>query len=149
MLILKPVSQKNWRLVTGLTVANDQTNFIESNKDSLLEAAFDKSLNWIPLALYDDENIIGFSMVGAFNEHQKYIWLDRFMIDKNFQNRGYGKLFLNKIISYISRKWDVNKIILSVHKDNEYVLHFYKKTGFVNTNEIDSLNGEIIMILEL
>lgn len=41
-LYIEPVTEKNWRVARDLSVAKNQTDFIESNAQSLLEAAYDK-----------------------------------------------------------------------------------------------------------
>lgn len=64
-LLIKDVDESNWRDIVALSVSKDQEAFIETNGQSLLEAAYDVSLNWQPLALYDDRQLIGFSMIGV------------------------------------------------------------------------------------
>lgn len=148
MLFLETITQENWRLVANLSVTKEQRGFIESNGDSLLEAAFDKKFNWMPLALYDEESLVGFAMIGDFNEDQKSIWLDRLMIDQHFQGKKYGKNFLKLILNFIKDNWSVETIILSAHKENQSIFSFYESFGFKNTHKIDQENGEIIMVLE-
>ncbi len=148
MLFLETITQENWRLVANLSVTKEQRGFIESNGDSLLEAAFDEKFNWMPLALYDEESLVGFAMIGDFNEDQKSIWLDRLMIDQHFQGKKYGKNFLKLILNFIKDNWSVETIILSAHKENQSIFSFYESFGFKNTHKIDQENGEIIMVLE-
>ena len=147
MLLLKTITQENWRLVANLSVSSEQTTFIESNKDSLLEAAFDKTFDWIPLALYDDNVLVGFTMIGDFKEVEKSIWLDRFMIDQHFQGQKYGKKFLKTIVEHIKHNWSVETIFLSATKENKKIFSFYESVGFINTHTLDEKNGEVIMTL--
>ncbi|WP_265455706.1 GNAT family N-acetyltransferase [Enterococcus sp. HY326] len=147
ILYLKEITEENWREVANLSVTTDQKNYIETNKDSLLEAVFDKSLNWLPLALQDGEIIVGFAMVGAFDEKTKSIWLDRLMIDRKFQHQGYGKRFLKELVDYLQQNWIITQIFLSVHQENKKIFQFYEAAGFVNTHQVDPVNGEIIMVL--
>ncbi|HCM89784.1 MULTISPECIES: GNAT family N-acetyltransferase [Vagococcus] len=148
MLFLETITQDNWRLVANLSVTKEQINFIELNSDSLLEAAFDEKFNWMPLALYDEAILVGFAMIGDFNEDQKSIWLDRLMIDQHFQGKKYGTQFLKLILNFIKDNWSVKTIILSAHKENQSIFSFYEAFGFKNTHKVDKENGEIIMILE-
>lgn len=147
MLSLKKVTQDNWRAVANLSVKHQQHSFIEANSISLLESAFDLSFSWVPLALYDKDTLIGFAMVGAFDKQENSIWLDRFMIDQNFQGKGYGKKALPLIIDFIKHNWEVNQIILSAHEENQEIFSFYEAFGFKNTHQLDKQFHEIIMTL--
>ena len=47
---IEEVSQSTWRTIAALKVSESQHTFIEDNTTSLLEAAYDTSLHWVPLA---------------------------------------------------------------------------------------------------
>ena len=149
MLHLTKITTDNWRLVANLSVHNSQETFIEPNSISLLEAAFDQQLNWLPLAIYDDEQVIGFTMLGAFNQADQSIWLDRFMIDQHFQGQGYGKKAFSLILNFIKSNWEVKTVILSAHEENKEIFAFYESFGFINTHQFDEVFHEIIMVLSL
>ena len=44
-LLIKDVDESNWREIVALSVSKDQEAFIETHGQSLLEAAYDVSLN--------------------------------------------------------------------------------------------------------
>lgn len=142
---IKPVEEHNWREVTKLKVSSAQTNYIESNDQSLLEAAYDKRHDWMPHALYYDEIMIGFAMIGAYNVEEKYIWLDRFMIDEHFQGKGHSKPLLHKLLLMIKKKWNPDTIVLSIDSTNENAYYLYEKIGFHINGIIDPNNGEKLM----
>lgn len=145
MTSILPVTQENWRHVSQLTVAKDQEHFIEPNATSLLEAAYDKFYSWQPFALMTDEKTVGFAMIGAYDQMQKYIWLDRFMIDQSFQGQGYGRHFLEKLLDFIQFTWDLEKVVLSTHLQNKAAISFYLRNGFIDTKCLDEENGELIL----
>ena len=118
-LIIKDIDETNWRAVVALSVAKNQEDFIESNGQSLLEAAYDVSLNWRPLALYDENQLVGFSMIGA--KRDESMWLDRLMIDARFQGNGYGGLFIPLLIDYMKAHYLIKRIYLSVHEENKKI----------------------------
>ncbi|QIL46025.1 GNAT family N-acetyltransferase [Vagococcus coleopterorum] len=132
--------------MASLSVSKEQIHMIESNKDCLLEAAFDTHLEWQPLAIYAENIPIGFTMIGALDEKPGTIWLDRFMIDYRYQGKKYGKNSLALILNYISTEYPDKKILLSVHRSNNFAINLYKSFGFKLTEEIDPDNQEIIMI---
>lgn len=78
-----------------------------------------------------EKNIVGF--IGL---DQNYI--EGIFVDKNNQYKGIGTLLLNRV------KENRNTLILSVYKKNINAIKFYKKNGFVITNEkIDKKTNEI------
>lgn len=148
-LTIRPVTDANWRAIVELRPLPHQSDWISSNAESLLEAIYEPKFNWLVYGLYADAYPIGFAMIGAYNEERKYIWLDRFMIDGQFQGRGYGKKFLGKILEFIESHWTVNDIVLSIEKDNHDAKILYEKFGFKDTGRIDEENGEQIMVLNV
>lgn len=84
------------------------------------------------------EKIVGF--VGLNNNH-----IEGIFVDTNNQCKGIGTSLLNKV------KESRNNLTLSVYKKNTNAISFYKKNGFVITNESidESTNeAEYIMIWE-
>lgn len=146
-LLIKDVDESNWRDIVALSVSKDQEAFIETNGQSLLEAAYDVSLNWHPLALYDDRQLIGFSMIGA--KQDKSMWLDRLMIDAKFQGKHYGSLFIPLLINFMKEQYEIERIYLSVHEENEKIIPYYQRFGFIDSQRHDPENGERVMYLDL
>lgn len=140
---LKIVTPENWRELCNLKVADNQQHTIETNKDSLLEAAYDSKLNWHPFGIYLQDKPIGFTMIGALDETPGTIWLDRLMIDQQYQGKKYGQHALQLIITYIVTHYPNKDILLSVHPENRVAITFYGKFEFYNTDTTDE-NGEII-----
>lgn len=143
---IKAVEESNWREIAALSVSADQRGFIESNAQSLLEAAYDSSLQWHPLALYHETTIVGFAMIGA-KEGNK-MWLDRFMIGAEFQRKGYGSLFMPLLIDHMKRHYQIARIYLSVHDENKKIIPYYQRFGFIDSQQYDLENGERIMYLD-
>lgn len=87
-------------------------------------------------------------MYGFFkNEGKKgRVWLDRFLIDKKYQNKGYAKVILPFLIDYILCEYNFNKIYLSVYEENLLAINLYKRLGFKFNGEKD-INGELVMVL--
>lgn len=142
---LKPISQENWRAVSNLQVAPQQKEMIESNRFSLLEAAYDTKMKWSPIALYVDKKIVGFAMIGAEDKENRSIWFDRFMIDQSEQHQGYGHALFKSVLNYLEVNFKAEKVYLSVHPNNEKAVPFYESFGFTDANFRDPHNGERIM----
>lgn len=103
---LRDVTMENYFDVLNLDVKEYQKQFIATNAISLAEAyVYTKNGDFVaPLAVYDNDVIIGFVMI-AYDKKigissGNYL-LFRFMIDKNFQNQGYFKPIMDKVLDYV------------------------------------------------
>ena len=145
---LIPVKDNNRDAVLALSVREDQ-QFVAPNGESLREAAeanAEKPGMARPFAIYADDRLVGFCMF-AFDpenedEDDRY-WLWRFMIDKNEQDKGYGRAALQEIIKYFKEN-GADRLFLSTSPENEQGLHIYHKAGFRETGIID--NGEAVLM---
>lgn len=143
---IQPVDAVNREAVIALTVDEKQSRFIETNAESLREMIEDRKYNWQSFAFYEGERPIGFMMVGAENQSERYVWLDRFMIGQHEQGKGVGTKCLRMAVEFIQTLYDVDDIILSLHQENEAAKRFYAKNGFVDSGLIDESNGEAIWV---
>lgn len=143
---IQPVDAVNREAVIALTVDEKQSRFIETNAESLREMIEDTKYNWQSFAFYEGERAVGFMMVGAENQSERYVWLDRFMIDQYEQGKGVGTKCLRMAVEFIQTQHDVDDIILSLHQENEAAKRFYAKNGFFDSGLIDEWNGEAIWV---
>ena len=147
---LEKITYKNYiKTIWGLNVTRNQKNFVASNANSLAEAyvAITNGRVALPFAICKNEKPIGFLMIGygadeedlegedpAFIEMAKRsycIW--RFMIDKRYQNKGYGRKVMQLALDYI-REFPCGKaesIWLSYEPENEVAKKLYASFGFV------------------
>ncbi|WP_233004904.1 GNAT family N-acetyltransferase [Exiguobacterium aurantiacum] len=100
-LTIQLVDETNRDALVALTVASDQARFIETNAESLREMETDVKYAWQCYALCRDDHPVGFMMIGAENKVERYIWLDRFMIDVTEQGKGIGSRFLQLALVWI------------------------------------------------
>lgn len=142
---IRRVDKENFKDILSLKVKNEQMGFIETTKECLDEAKEENF--WRPVGIYDDNILIGFAMYGCFKEDGKEdrIWLDRFLIDKRFQGRGYGKPTLKLLIERLVNEYNCNKIYLSIYDDNINAIKLYEDLGFKFNGELD-INGERVMV---
>ena len=130
----KLVSDENRKEIEGLTVFSEQAGFIESVSECLQEA--DELELWRPVGIYNNDALIGFAMYGYFPEPVPgQLWLDRLLIDKKYQGKGYGK-------QHTEYRSDV--VYLSVYKNNPHAIKLYQQIGFKFNGKYDS-KGENIM----
>ena len=145
-LALRHIDSTNKDAIESLDVSDFQKQYIASNKKSL-ETAAEEEYREIarPFAICADGNIIGFTMfafdLASDNPKDRY-WLWRFMIDENWQGKGYGSAALEKIISYF-KDHGADHILLSTKETNTAALSLYRKYRFAETGE---MNGEEIVL---
>lgn len=140
----EPVNNKNRREIESLTVFSEQSDFIESVSECLREA--DELEVWRPVGIYDGNTLIGFAMYGYFPEPVPgQLWLDRLLIDQNYQGKGYGKKAVFALLDRLRREYSRDVVYLSVYEDNSHAIHLYQQIGFRFNGEYD-IKGECVMV---
>lgn len=137
---LREINKDNREKCMMLKVAEEQNQYICSNRDSLNDAA-ENDIVARPFAIYIDEVMVGFTMFAfdeAYEDPDDRYWLWRFMLDEKQQRKGYGRLALQEIIEYF-KKHGANHIKLSTKESNIAAISLYRKFGFKENGE---MNGE-------
>lgn len=140
---LQLVTQKNFRDVIRLKAEEENpTRFIASNMYSLAECSVYPEL--FPLAIYLEDKVIGFLLYeySSVPEDDGFYWISRFMIDYQYQNKGYGKKAMLQFVEMLKQKPIFTKIGLSYVPENHEARRFYHSLGFKENGEI--LQGEIV-----
>jgi diamine N-acetyltransferase len=140
----KPVDKDNWLDCVNLEVTEEQNDFVTNNTFSVLQSHYD-SRNY-PVAIYDDNIMVGFLMY-LYDEDFKAYRLRRFMIDTDYQRKGYGKLALLELKKLIKDKYNGDKLYTSVKPENNVAKDLYERVGFKGTGEIRW--GEEILKVDL
>lgn len=166
MLHLEKVDHNNVWEICDLKVFRYQKDFVASNIGSIVQAysVWDTDTAAFPFGIYKDDKPVGFLMIG-FNEssadydpssgfeppkiydHNYTIW--RFMIDKRYQKRGYGREAMNLALDFI-RTWPCGKAeycAVSFEAENEVARNLYRSMGFEENGELDG--DEIVAVLKL
>ena len=143
MVKLHEITKDNYEECLALSVSENQMSYVASNTYSLAQAWVYKNTAF-PFAIYLDELIVGFIMLGYYEVLQRYnLW--RFMIDKKYQGRGYGKQALLIGINYLVKNFNVKEIFTSVVPENIHAKKLYNIVGFNETGELSG--NEIVMKL--
>lgn len=126
MITLKEITRDNFWDCVSLEVAPEQVDFVTSNAVSIAQSKIQPEC--IPLAVYDDNLMVGFVMYCIDEDDSEY-WIYRMMIDKNYQSKGYGKKSMELLLDKIKEDKSHNKIFLGVHKES-FAVNMYKNFGF-------------------
>lgn len=153
MIHLQLVDESNWREALELTVRPEQQRFIADHLP-VAAVALAKAyirpggLMWLPYAIYDDEQMVGFVEIALAENGRSPCWLYHFFIDYRFQKQGYGRTGLLALLGMIAQQWpQVDGVQLVVHPDNTAAQRLYEGAGFQRTGE--EKWGELVYRLEL
>ena len=144
MVELRAVTKDNLEEVLNLNVLEYQQAFVSSTACSLAQAYVYRETAF-PFAVYDDNTIVGFIMLGYYESRKQYtLW--KFLIDENHQNKGYGREALKQGIMYLKDNFGVREIYTGVALGNEKAKHLYSSIGFKETGLIEDNMEEMKLI---
>ena len=161
---LVKVTAKNFDELIELEVNEDQKNYVADNCYSLAEAyatIADGEAAAMPFGIYDGETPVGFLMIGYnvrgdwddetpdFSKNSYLIW--RFMIDKKYQGKGYGRAAMTLALDYI-KTFPCGKADccwLSYEPENEVAKKLYASFGFVEQPGFYKEGDEMPAVLKL
>lgn len=132
------IDKSNWEEVILLTTNSEGKHFlgeeyVASNAYSIVQSVYEEG--WTVKAIEHEGVLIGFTMYG-WGEEEEFYELCRFMIDRRYQGKGYGKEALDLIVSEMKKEFLCSEIYLSTEPDNVRAKHIYEKAGFVSTGKI-------------
>ena len=164
---LEKITYLNWHDVEDLRVTKEQKGYLDNNVGSLALAYVIREAGFhvFTFGIYLGEKPIGFVMIGYdipldpeddlnesywFTRDSYFIW--RFMIDKRYQRKGYGKQALELILDFI-RSGPCRKAKyawLCYANENEVARRMYAGFGFEEVPEAyDEDDGEMPAVLKL
>lgn len=158
---LEKITWDNYYAITKLRVTKEQRNYVAENKWSLVHAYVGLSNGSpvpFPFGIYLGKKPIGFVMVG-YNGYEEgepeyfkntyFVW--RFMIDKRWQGKGYGRqafqMTLDFIRTYPCGPSDL--CWLSYEPENEAAKKLYASFGFMEDPDNYKEGEEMPAILKL
>ena len=130
---LRPVDSENWLSVAQLSVTTEQRKFVAEPSYYLALCHYGQL--WRPLAIYDDERVIGF-MMWAEDSDEGSCWIGGFMIDKSLQKMGYGNAALTEVVRMLSSEHGYRDFALSYGPGNIVAKQMYSQFGFSETGEM-------------
>lgn len=134
----KEIDVSNYKDSVFLKVNENQEDFVAPNWYSILEAHFEE-LEKHAYAIYEGEEMVGFLMYSYYPADDDYPrdswWLERYMIGKDFQGKGYGKKALEQFLGFFSETYKGQDILTSAVPDNHVAITLYEHAGFKRTGE--------------
>lgn len=159
MIRFEEITNRNIWKVCMLEPFEDQKDFVAENIQSLVEAyaTRNEGNNALPLAVYADDTLIGFVMIGkgtVGNEEESdlikenySLW--RLMIDHKYQGKGLGKQTMDAVMALIRTFpfGEAKKVWLSYEPENTRARKLYHQYGFVENGQM--CGNEIVAVYEL
>lgn len=135
MVRLCKITKENINTVLELKTTKEQEAYVSTVAHSLAQAWVYRDTAY-PFAIYDDDTLVGFVMMGFYEAKQQHtLW--KLLIGERYQRRGYGRQAVELAKQYLIDAFDVTEIFLGVHEDNDAAIHLYQSTGFTTTGETD------------
>ncbi|WP_366289845.1 GNAT family N-acetyltransferase [Paenibacillus sp. AN1007] len=150
MIQLKTITNENFDECIRLDLEDEQWKYVAANMYSIAGAYVAITNNdFIPMlyAIYNEEAMVGFIAMSYERDARGDYFYDiyRFMIDKRYQKKGYGKQALTAAVEILKSqpqgKASVAKIIYT--KDNVVAKKLYEAVGFIDTGKTNE-DGDII-----
>lgn len=144
---LKHVTEDNWQAIAALRLGPEQEEMVASNLYSIAEAHFDPDAR--PRAVYAGKRPVGFVMYDVQQKRDKSrrATIYRFMIDRKYQDKGYGRAALRRVLDEIRTIPRMKKVEIGYMPENAVARQFYASFGFVEVGKDE--DGEIIAELAL
>lgn len=141
MVELREITKDNLEQMLALRITESQKDFVSSTAHSLAQAWVYKDTAF-PFAVYADDVMVGFVMLGYYEERAQYtLW--KFLIDERYQHKGYGREALKLAIKYLIERFNVTEIFTGVAYGNDVAEALYRSVGFVKTGVEDDFQQEM------
>lgn len=137
MIKLIDVTEENWLDVARLTVSEEQQAFLDKPLGIIARGYVYRNCNARVIGIADDSQMIGVALVRDLDDEPACYDLQQFMIDKRFQNKGFGSAALKQIIELLEKERKYNCVEVCVNKADTPALRVYEKAGFADTGYID------------
>ena len=133
MINFREITSKNLNSIIDLNVKEDQKDYVASNSVSIAQGHYSKSA-WFK-GIFNHDRPVGFVMLDLIEEENKcFLW--RFMIDRKYQGKGFGKIALTQVIDFVRSLNLYTYIATSYVPAENSARGFYKNFGFIESEEV-------------
>ena len=137
MLRLFDINEENWLAVRRLSVADGQQGFLDSAVGILARGYVYRAARARVIGIADGETAVGVALVKDLDEEPACYDLQQFLIDRRYQDRGFGTEALRLITAGLTAEGKYGCVEVCVKKSDAAALRVYEKCGFRDTGYID------------
>ena len=150
MITLIPVTEDNWMEIASLTVKEHQRSYVAPAIGILARGYVYRGCNVKIFAFEENGTIVGMALVREFTDEPLGYDLQQFMIDRKYQNKGYGSQALGLILDALRKEGRYDHVELCVKKADAEAIRLYEKHGFTDSGYVDeALPDSLNMICRL
>lgn len=143
MIGLELVNQDNFEAVLQVSLTETDERKVASVEYSLAQAwLYKDSRELHPYAVLFGQKVVGFVLLSIQEDHSYYVW--RLLIDRHYQNRGYGKEVIRQVIGLAKEDPSCHTITMNYVIGNHKMRYILEKFGF---QSVGMLGQEIKMEL--
>ncbi|HEM4055400.1 TPA: GNAT family N-acetyltransferase [Streptococcus suis] len=129
MIRLEQVNKDNFDQVLDLEVAPRDQRRVASVEYSLAQAwLYREEGHLLPYAVKSGQRIVGFVLLSIQEDKSYYVW--RLLIDRHYQNRGYGKEVIRQVIGLAKEDPSCHTITMNYVIGNHKMRYILEKLGF-------------------
>lgn len=148
--VLEWYNNKEYAFATGI----DKSISISELHTKLAEVLVCENEFFLGIYFKCDGELIGLIRGGVNTRFKNALWINSIIIDKEYQNRGFGSIVVNIINSYFRNTHKVLGTYVSVIEDNQKALGFWIKNGFYEVRKmkkkliLNSLKHNVIIMFK-
>lgn len=147
MIRLMEINENNWISVIRLTVTEEQKSFLDRPIGILARGYVYRDCNARVFAIASDNETVGVALVRDLDEEPACYDLQQFMIDRRFQNKGYGTEALRLILAMLRSEGKYACVEVCVNRRACSALHLYQKVDFTDTGYVDDKAPECLNLM--
>ena len=131
------ITEDNWMEVASLSVKEEQKKYVAPAIGILARGYVYRDCNVKIYAFENDGVIVGAALVREFTDEPLGYDLQQFMIDEQYQRKGYGSRALQQILDELRKEGHYDHVELCVKKADVEAIRLYEKHGFVDSGYVD------------
>ena len=131
------VTEENWLAVASLAVKEYQKNYVAPAIGILARGYVYRDCNAKVYAFDQDGVIVGMALVREFTDEPLGYDLQQFMIDGQYQRKGYGTQALLLVLDELRKENHYDHVELCVKKADAEAIRLYEKCGFTDSGYVD------------
>ena len=131
------VTEDNWLAVASLAVKEYQKNYVAPAIGILARGNVYRDCNARIYAFDQDGVIVGMALVREFTDEPLGYDLQQFMIDGQYQRKGYGTQALLLVLDELRKENHYDHVELCVKKADAEAIRLYEKCGFTDSGYVD------------
>ena len=141
---LAEIDEGNWAQALNLAVREEQRPFLADAAGILARGYAYRRSRARVRAVCAGETLVGLMLVRDLDEAPACYDLNQFMIDRRYQNRGYGSRALALLLEELAAERKYPAVELCVRRDAAQALRVYGRAGFRDTGWTDPENPDCL-----